>query len=401
MQQRFLQAERDSARRVQEHEARATRLEQQFKSLQDGQAQMTARSGQLEARIAQSADQQQQLQALYDELSKTRADTTFAEIEQSVLAASQHLQLNANVAAALMALQIAERRMSSEDGGERIGIRRLLAQDIERLKGLPAVDLGGAAGRLDEVIARVDRLALLSDAGEQKAGIGKGQAAAGPAPGEGAKATSGSAPGSAPASPPASAPAAAAGTGATTSTPAAPPSPGSEAAPSAAPAAAPAPPAAAPAAGATTSTPAVPTSAVDSVWIMVRRWFDQLRVVAVETAGTVADEFRRLVTIRRVDRPEGLLLSPEQRMLARENLRLLLLNARLELLNREEKLFHQDLGRAIQAIERWFDTGSREVEATIATLRGLQNEPLTLKVPDLSETLSAVRAARAASESRR
>jgi uncharacterized protein HemX len=114
----------------------------------------------------------------------------------------------------------------------------------------------------------------------------------------------------------------------------------------------------------------------------------------------VRDEFRNLVTIRRIDKPDSLLLSPEQKQTARENLKLLLLNARLNLLNRHEELFRQDLTRVIEAMQRLFDTEQHDVKTAIASLQSLQAQPLALDLPSLAESLAAVKAARAASEKR-
>ncbi len=362
MQQRFLELERDGARRVQDAESRVVRMEQQLKSLQDGQGQIASRSGQLEARIAQSADQQVHLQSLYDELAKSRGDTVLVEVEQSVVAAVQYLNLNGNVEAALMSLQTAQSRMGEDGEGDRIGIRRLLAQDIDRLKGLPAVDLAGAAGRLDGVIGQIDRLPLLSDGALPRTDTASrpfGPVVDGAAPAAGA------------------ADAATAEAGATAPTESA---AGTEA-------------------GATPAAPSQTTS--EAIWARVRGWFDSIGAAVKQTFGTAREEFRRVVSIQRVDNPDSLLLTPEQRELVRGNVRLRLLNARLNLLNREEPLFRQDLARGVADIERWFDPSAREVQASVTTLTELQSVPLTLKVPDLGDTLAAIRQARAASESRR
>lgn len=352
-QQQFLAAERESARRLAEADARSQRLEAQLKAVQDMQAQLVARSGKLEARIAESADQQEQLTTLYDEIARSRGDGAMAEVEQLVLAATQNLQLTGNVQAALIALQNAERRIGSGDQADAIGIRRLIAQDIERLKSLPVIDLAASAGRLDEIIGRVDRLGLLADVSEQlpDAPVRKPDTARPVA----------TAPATDPASRPADAPPAAAG--------------------------------AAPAATAPVA-PAAEPSAFERLAAATRRF-------GTQGFDAVRDEFRGLVTIRRVDRPDALLLSPAQKQVARDNVRLQLLNARLNLLNREQGLFRHDLGRAIEILERWFDGESREVKTALSTLRELQGQPLTMQYPDLAESLGAIRAARAASEKKR
>lgn len=374
MQQRFLDLERDGARRVQDAESRVAKMEAQLKSIQDAQGQISsrsgqleARSGQLEARIEKSADQQEHLQSLYDELAKSRGDTRLAEIEQSVAAAAQYLNLNGNVEAALMSLQAAQGRLPDDAEADNIGLRRLLAQDIERLKALPAVDLVGTAGRLDGVIVRLNKLPLLSEAAmpttdTQTKPFG---------PVVDGKSVDGK-------SPAAGAPAAAAASGAV---------PASGTAPAGSPAA---------------SGEAVPSrSFFDSVKAHVSGWFARLRAIFSDTVDSARKEFRNVVSIQRVDNPDLLQLTAEQREVVRSNVRLQLLNARVNLLNREEGLFRQDLGRGIAELERWFDPASRDVQASIATLRELQGVPLVLKAPDLTETLTAIRQARAASESRR
>jgi uroporphyrin-3 C-methyltransferase len=109
-------------------------------------------------------------------------------------------------------------------------------------------------------------------------------------------------------------------------------------------------------------------------------------------------ELRSLFRVQRVDRSEALLLSVEQRFVARESLRLQLLNARLNLLARNETLFHGDLSRATTAIEKWFDGSHRTVVAAQGALRQLLATRLSLELPSLSDSLAAVRAARASSD---
>lgn len=111
-------------------------------------------------------------------------------------------------------------------------------------------------------------------------------------------------------------------------------------------------------------------------------------------------ELRQLLRVQRLDQPEALLLSPDQRFFARENLRLLLLNARLNLLARNEALFRADIDRARSALERWFDTGQRPVASALQSLRQLEATSLSLQMPSLADTTAAVRAARAAGDSR-
>lgn len=114
----------------------------------------------LEARLAESQSQQLALDALYQELSRSRDEWQLAEIEQVLAIAQQQLQLAGNVRAALLALQLAENRLSRNDRPQFLPVRRALARDIDRLRSLPAIDLPGMSLKLDALVAAVDSLPL-------------------------------------------------------------------------------------------------------------------------------------------------------------------------------------------------------------------------------------------------
>ncbi len=117
----------------------------------------------LEARQLESQSQQIALEQLYRDLAKNRDDWALAEIEQVLSTASQQLQLAGNVRGALIALQNADARLSRADRPQFIAIRRAIAQDMEKLKSLPSVDLTGVAVRLDNLIGQIDAMPLMSD----------------------------------------------------------------------------------------------------------------------------------------------------------------------------------------------------------------------------------------------
>jgi uroporphyrin-3 C-methyltransferase len=117
----------------------------------------------LEAKQQESQSQQIALEQLYRDLAKNRDDWALAEIEQVLSTASQQLQLAGNVRGALIALQNADARLQRADRPQFIAIRRAIAQDIDKLKSLPSVDVTGVAVRLDALIAQVDAMPLLAD----------------------------------------------------------------------------------------------------------------------------------------------------------------------------------------------------------------------------------------------
>ncbi|MGH8708002.1 MAG: uroporphyrinogen-III C-methyltransferase, partial [Burkholderiales bacterium] len=139
-------------------EARAAAREAQ-ESARDTQAKV----GALEARLADTQSQQVALESLYQELSRNRDEWQLAEIEQVLAIAQQQLQLSGNVRAALLALQLAEGRLSRADRPQFQPVRRALARDIERLNSLPSADLAGMAQRLDAVLGAIDELPLAYD----------------------------------------------------------------------------------------------------------------------------------------------------------------------------------------------------------------------------------------------
>lgn len=340
MQQRFLAQERQNALRLQESESRAASLEEQVRQLRDLQQQLQTRGNALETRVAESSAQQEQLQALYDDVARVRGDARLAEVERAITLANQHLAVSGNVKGALLALEGAEKQLADSEQSQAIGLRRVILQDIEKLKSLPEVDLVRSVARMDEVLSRVETLPFLGDPDAPAADAPGGLAMAPAAPEE-----------AAPEEEPAEAPAA-----------------------------------------------EEPTD--DSLSGKFTRWYHDLLGAGSRAAAAAHEEFTSLVKIRRIDAPDRYLLGPDQKRSIRQGLRLQLLSARINLLNRNEALFRQDLAKSVETIQRFFDVEKPEVKSSINLLTELQSEPLQLKLPTLSDSMAALAAARAESEKR-
>ena len=108
-------------------------------------------------------------------------------------------------------------------------------------------------------------------------------------------------------------------------------------------------------------------------------------------SGDMWNDVRQLVRVRSVDTPEALMLSPSQNYFVRENLKLRLLNARLALLARNETSFRDDLATAQDTLSKYFDTRARATLGAQALLRQVQGNNLAIELPDLSDSLNAVR----------
>lgn len=102
-------------------------------------------------------------------------------------------------------------------------------------------------------------------------------------------------------------------------------------------------------------------------------------------------DFRELIRIERLDRPDPALLAPSQAAYLRDNVRLRLLSARLALLQRDGRMYSEDIRQARTWLERYFDTQSRPVAELIAELQEMESAELSMALPSLEETTSTLR----------
>ena len=152
--------EREVAKRLGEVDALSREARALAARSRDTMGDVSARLGQLETRVFETQNQRLALESLYRDLSRSRDEWTLAEVEQVLLIANQQLQLAGNVKAALIALETADARLARMDRPQLTALRRLINQDMERLKATPYVDVVGMALRLDNVMNQVDSLSL-------------------------------------------------------------------------------------------------------------------------------------------------------------------------------------------------------------------------------------------------
>ncbi|MDX3904499.1 MAG: uroporphyrinogen-III C-methyltransferase [Pigmentiphaga sp.] len=263
----------------------------------------------LESKLLESQSQQAALEQLYQELSRGEDEWTLIEVEQALSIAAQQLQLAGNVQNSIAALQVADARLARADRPQFTVVRRAIAEDLERLRGLPSIDVPGLVAKIDQMIGLLDRMPLLAEVQ--------------PRPTEAA----------APAAEPAGSP----GEG--------------EAAP---------------------------------WWKRAFAWWGPLRDGFME-------DMRDLIRIRRVDKPEALLVSAEQGAMVRENLKMRLLNARLALLSRQEQAWQADLEAVAQALPAYFDTTAPATRNAMSLLKQIRDTDISIELPSLNDSLAAVR----------
>lgn len=125
----------------------------------------------LEVRIADAQAQRESIEALYQELSRTRNEWRVAEVEQMIDVAVQQLDLAGNARGALLALQLAESRLARRNEAAFAPLRQALARDIEKLKALPAFDPGALGQRIERLAVSVEALPLAFDERPARAAV--------------------------------------------------------------------------------------------------------------------------------------------------------------------------------------------------------------------------------------
>ena len=146
--------------------------------------------------------------------------------------------------------------------------------------------------------------------------------------------------------------------------------------------------------------PTLPLAVPDAILPSTRevRANDANDNIAVRFGKDLWHEMKQLIRIREIDSGDPALLSPQQAYFLRENLKLRLLSARTSLMARDETNYKEDLKLAREMLTRYFDPKAKVNANALALLKQLAENPLSISSPDITASLTAVRAARAARE---
>ena len=123
---------------------------------------LQARLGAVDGKLAEFQAQSTTLQALYQDIARSREELALIEVEQAIVLAGQQLQLAGNLPVAVLALQTADAQLARLDRPAHLALRKALAKDLARLNALPFVDMSGISLRLEQVLVGVDKLPLVS-----------------------------------------------------------------------------------------------------------------------------------------------------------------------------------------------------------------------------------------------
>lgn len=297
---------------------------------------LQARLAVAEVRLSEVTLQRSQLEELMLSLSRSRDDNLVQDLESALRLAQQQAQLTGTAQPLISALQAADQRIARAAQPRLNPVQRAIGRDIQRIQGASLADIPALVLQLDDLARQVDDWPLLNQVGQPVA-----------APAGKAK-------------------------GARKAAPALEPVAAQEAAPEA------------------TVAPDPAGESGTTAWGRVSGWWSALWT---RIWTDVTRNGRELVRVSRIDRPEAVLLAPDQALFLRENLKLKLLNARLGLLARHMQASQADLVAVEAALARYFDTNSPRVTAAQTTLARLRKDLVDSDLPRPEETLTALTAA--------
>jgi uroporphyrin-3 C-methyltransferase len=161
--QRFNEIEKTLSRKLEQHQAVNQQSLALAKQADDRSVKTQAQTILIEQKLAESRDQQEVLQTLYNQLAENREMRAVAEVEQLVTIANQQLQLSGNVKSALLALQAADQQLEPLNLPRATQLREVLGNEIEKLRQFPQVDLMLMAAQLESLSALCANLPLISE----------------------------------------------------------------------------------------------------------------------------------------------------------------------------------------------------------------------------------------------
>lgn len=291
---------------------------------------LQARLAVAEVKLSEVSLQRTQLEELMLSVSRSRDDTLVLDIESGLRLASQQAELTGSVQPLVSALVAADRRIAKAAQPRLNPVQRAMARDLERIRSTAVTDVPALVQRLDELIRLADDLQLVNAPVRVR-------------------------------------------------------SPGADhpVAPRSV---------KAPAPNGRDATPESPLGGGDlgRGWVQVAAFWHDLWTRTVRSATQSLGD---LVRVGRIDRPEAVLLSPDQSFFLRENLKLKVLNARLGLLSRQVPTSRADLGAVRHMLATYFDPQDAVTRQALQVLSDVLQASKTVVMPRPDETLTALAAA--------
>jgi uroporphyrin-III C-methyltransferase len=297
---------------------------------------LQARLAIAEVKLSEVSLQRSQLEELMLSVSRSRDDTLVLDIESGLRLAIQQAELTGSVQPLVAALVAADKRISKAAQPRLNPVQRAVARDIERIRSASVTDVPALAQRLDELVRLADELQLINAPLRERS-----RPPASSGTGRGAEASGG-------------------GHSAT------------------------------PITTESRSEEAQEPSALGQGWAQVSAFWHG---IWVQTVRSATHSLGDLVRVGRIDRPEAVLLAPEQAFFLRENLKLKVLNARLGLMSRQLSVIRTDLGAVRHMLATYFDPQDPSTRQALQALSDVLQASKMADIPRPDETLTALAAA--------
>lgn len=112
--------------------------------------------------------------------------------------------------------------------------------------------------------------------------------------------------------------------------------------------------------------------------------------------NAVRQDLGQFITVRRVDDPTALLMSPDQATRFREMLRLRVMTAQLALMMRQPKVWSSETDTLVKALETRYDSQSDEARRALKIARQMSDTTIDVNLPTVENSLRAIEALREA-----
>jgi uroporphyrin-3 C-methyltransferase len=329
----FLAAGREVATRLDDMSSTLSRSQADTKqALALAQAQ-AGKVAALEDTLRETQSQYSALEQAWQTFNDSAGDDVLAnDVERLLTIAQQQLRLAGSVSNAIVALETAQSRLARADRPRFASLQQAINGDLDRLRAVPAIDIPAQSSRIERLVGLVGKAPLLVPDAAARASVANGATAANATP-----------------------------------------------APAGALAEAPSP---------------VDALPADAAWW--ERWRAEMASWPGRAGSTLVHELGDLIRVQRVDQPSALLLSPEQAQQLRSTLRQRLLTVQLSLLMRQPAVWKSELDTVMTTLDTYYDRRSADTLAAMNLARELAQTEISVPLPDVTDSLSAVEALRAA-----
>jgi uroporphyrin-III C-methyltransferase len=154
--------EQDLVRRLQTGNEQAAEVRLLARQSQDQTRDALAKVTLLETRLAEVALQRSQVEELIQSFARSRDENVLVDIDAAIRVAMQQTVITGSVEPLVNALRASDDRLARIRQPRLERVRRALATDLDRVRGVTVTDLGTLLLRLDEAARLVDELPLVA-----------------------------------------------------------------------------------------------------------------------------------------------------------------------------------------------------------------------------------------------